>query len=35
MEDINLFLLTQKQLIELEYYKLKSQNTNMEKLELK
>ena len=34
MEDINLFLLTQKQLIELEYYKLKSQNTNMEKLEL-
>jgi hypothetical protein len=34
MEDINLFLLTQKQIIELEYYKLKSQNTNMEKLDL-
>lgn len=34
MTDINLYLLTQKQLIELEYYKLKSKNANFNKLEL-
>jgi len=34
MEDINLYLLTLRQSIELEYYKLKSTNDNLNKLEI-
>jgi len=34
MEDINLYLITQKQSIELEYYKVKSDNDNYSRLEI-